>query len=61
MSVFFCPPDLTKLIEASSIAIWNKNMFIVGIAIIVWATNIGVIALGKLVPLPLLTNVQGRI
>ena len=57
MSVIICPSDLTKLIEASSIAIWNKNRFVVGTAIIVWVTNVVVITLGKLVSL--LTNIQG--
>ncbi len=58
MFVFICPSDLTELIEASSIAIWNKKKFVVGITIIVWATNVVVITLGKLIP-PSLTNVQG--
>ena|SRR6267154_2547403 len=51
MYVFLCPSDLgsyfpTNLTDASSIAIWNKNRLVVGIAIIVWVTNVLVI-LGK--------------
>jgi hypothetical protein len=40
----------TNPTEASSIAIWNKHRLVVGIAIIVCATNVSVIILGKLVP-----------
>lgn len=62
MYVFFCHSDWghssqTNLTEASSIAIWNKNRLVVGIAIIVWATNVLVIISGKLVPLLHLTIV----
>ena len=38
-------------IEAFSIAIWNKNKLITGIAVAVWMTNVGVIIQGK-VPSP---------
>jgi hypothetical protein len=47
----------TNFTEASSIAIWNKNRLVVGTAIIVWATNVSVIILGKLAPLPHPTDV----
>jgi hypothetical protein len=47
----------TNLTEASSIAIWNKNRLVVGTAIIVWATNVSFIILGKLSSLPHITNV----
>jgi hypothetical protein len=47
----------TTLIEASSIAIWNNNKLVMGIAIIVWVTNVSVIILGKFLPIPSPTDV----
>ena len=36
-----------SLTEAPSVAIWNKNKFIVGITAAVYLTNVGVVVLGK--------------
>ena len=46
---FYCYsyPSFPNLIEAPSVAIWNKNKFIVGITAAVSLTNVGVIVLGK--------------
>jgi hypothetical protein len=38
------------LIEAFSIAIWNKNKFAMAIAVISWVTNVSVIIQGKSFP-----------
>lgn len=41
------PSIPTKLIEASSVAIWNNNKLVIGIAITAWVANVSVIILGK--------------
>ena len=46
-SIVISYPSLPNLTEAASVAIWNKNKFIVGITAAVSLTNVGVIVLGK--------------
>jgi hypothetical protein len=41
------PSIPTKLIEASSVAIWNNNKLVIGVAITAWVVNVSVIILGK--------------
>lgn len=42
-----------RLIEVSSVAIWNNNKLVIGIAITAWVANVSVIILGKFLPLSL--------